>query len=135
MSSDRGRISPTLLLPETLDLPAIPDPEPREIVQDLSPDFRCDGISSVVALAFHLDVPVLDGTVIESASGTGARIGSGAIATVALTRLTRGVQQKYRRRTELEMIRPGLVSSWLGRDYTAGQRTVVKRFFYRRQVP
>jgi serine/threonine protein kinase len=129
-SSDPGRISPTLLLPETLDLPAIPDPEPREILQDLSPDFRCDGISSVVALAFHLDVPVLDGTVVESASGAGARIGSGAIATVALTRLTRDVQQKYRRRTELEMIRPGLVSaSWLGRDHTAGQRTVVKRFF------
>ena len=129
-SPELGRISFSFLLPETQHLPAIRDPEPREIWHDFSPDFRCDGISSLVALAFHLDVPVLDGTVTESALGTGARIGRGAFATAALSRLTRGVSQKYRRKTELELIRPSVASaSWLARDRPVGQRAVVKRFF------
>jgi len=126
---DHGRLNRLLILPEMTDHPALQDPEPREILQDFA-DFQCNDISSLVALAFHLNVPVFDGTVAETKSGTAVQIGSGAFATVWRTELRQGIRQKYQRGAKAESISSGLASSpSLGPNHNLAQSAVIKRVF------
>lgn len=48
--------------------------------------FRCDDISSILALSFELKIPIFDAGVLGTKSGASIRIGSGAFSSAAISR-------------------------------------------------